>query len=125
MMDANESSELQTEAVWCVVSSISDVAFAVSRWTTHICSCLHLKMCVLVFGFVYNCKSKHISTCQKLGSGSVDLGSGKDLGLVTLGLINNAESLSSAHTDWLNKNLHFNKVSRWLACVHWEALCRV
>lgn len=79
MMDVNDSSELQTGTLWHVVSSILDVAFTVSKWTTCICRCLHLKMSVLVFGYAYNCKSKHIPTCQKLGPANVDLGSGKIL----------------------------------------------
>lgn len=49
-------------------------------------------MSVRVFVSVHNCESKHMPTCWKLGSASGVPGAGMDLGLVTLGLINNAES---------------------------------
>lgn len=83
----------------------------------HICWFLHLKMFVHAFVSVYSYKSKHIPTCWKLGSASGDPGSGTDPGLVARGLINNAESLSSVHTDWLTKTLHLDEVSGWLMCM--------
>lgn len=96
MTDANDSSQLQTGALlWCggiPGGSLLRCSFHCLQTdsTRCLCACLYLHT---------NFKSKHKPTCWKLAAASGVPGSGTDLGLVTLGLITNAEPLSSAHID--------------------------